>query len=105
MNVIVLDEFNDCLLKYSMDNGFDLYFGQSCLHNDLYTESIEFSVYSNKKPIKDNLIILFNQIGFDLLSHNVKFYDKTDILLDAFKFDITKDEIYELMAILKLKGY
>lgn len=104
MNTLV-DDFNDCLIRYSIDNGFELYFEQSCLHNDVCTETIGFTVYGNKKPIKDNVIDLFNQMGFDLLSHNFKFYDETDILADAFKFDITKDELYELIAVLKLKGY
>lgn len=101
----LIDQLNDCLIQYFKSNGVSLYFEGSCLHNDMHTETIEFSVYSDKKPIKDFLINLFNQIGFDVISHNFKFNGETHILATIIKFDITKDEMYELLAVLKLKGY
>lgn len=106
----LIDKLNDCLIQYFKSNGVSLFFEGSCLHNDMHTETIEFSVYSDKKPIKDFLINLFNQIGFDVVSHNFKFNSKNHILTISIKFefirfDITKDEMYELLAVLKLKGY
>ncbi len=101
----LIDQFNDCLIPYFKSNGIFLFFEESLLHDDLCTETIEFSAYSDQKPIRDFLIDLFKQIGFDLVSHNFKFSGETYILATTFKFDITKDEMYELLAVLKLKGY
>ena len=58
-----------------------------------------------ENQVKIFLIDLFKQIGFDLVSHNFKFSGETYILPTTFKFDITKDEMLELLAVLKLKGY
>lgn len=106
----LINQLTDCLIQYFKNNGVSLYFEGSCLHNDIYTETIEFSVYSDKILIRDFLIDLFNQIGFDLVSHNFKFNpeDPISIILIKFeliRFDINKDEMYELLAVLKLKGY
>ena len=101
----LIDQFNNCLIPYFKSNDVFLFFQGSLLHDDLCTETIEFDAYSNRKPIRDFLIDLFKQIGFDLVSHNFKFSGETYILPTTFKFAITKDEMYELIALLKLKGY
>lgn len=101
----LIDQLTDCLIQYFKSNGVILYFESSCLHNDMHTETIEFSVYSDKILIRDFLIDLFNQIGFDVASHKFKFNGETNIFATTIKFDINKDEMYELLAVLKLKGY
>ena len=101
----MIDEFHISLENYLADNGIYLQFNQSCLRNDLLTETVEFAAYGNQIRIVNILSDGFRQIGFDLKSHKFIICRESSLTTIIFKFDITKDEMLELLAVLKLKGY
>ena len=102
---ILIDEFHICLENYLADNGIYLQFKQSCFRNDLLTETVEFAAYGNQIRIVNILSDGFRQIGFDLGSHKFIICRESSLTTIIFKLDITKDEMLELLAVLKLKGY
>lgn len=101
----LIDEFHICLKNYSADNGMYIQFKQSCLRNDLLTETVELAAYGNQIRIIKILCDGFRQIGFDIVSHNFIICRESSLTTVIFEFDITKNELYELLAVLKLKGY
>ena len=101
----LIDQFNNCLIPYFKSNDVFLFFQGSLLHDDLCTETIEFAAYGNQIRIVNILSDGFRQIGFDLKSHKFIICRESSLTTIIFKFDITKNEMLELLAVLKLKGY